>query len=268
MGQAQDHRGRFAFDDPRDAPRSGPSWLVVQILAATCGLLLVAAILLPIAMGIRIRDASRRSEALGEQLTSVIKESSALEKENRELRESGGRPELLAEVLTLREERDRLQASLATASAIQPVRSGPDQSSAPVPLPLRELIEGAGAIEVSPRVNDAASKLGIAAGALGFAAQQRLATALPGVRFSAPSSTRLEIEVIAVPYSDSNDGALLVVKVWVKQNWRLDDQRMVTIQLWSSSNADNSTTTALAPKTAETLCTALLDQLLALLRTP
>jgi len=246
MGQAQDHRGRFAVDDPRDASRQGPSWLVVQILAATCGLLLVAAILLPIAMGIRIRDASRRSEDLGEQLTSAIAESSALERANRELRESGGRPELLAEVLALRDERDRLRASLVAATNAQPVPSGPDHGTSPVQLPLRELLEGAGAIEISPRVNDAASKLGIAAGALGFAAQQRLASALPSARFSAPAATRLEIEVVAVPYADSNEGGLLVVRIFITQNWRLDDQRVVPVQLWSSSNAEN-TTTALAP---------------------
>ena len=269
MKTAQDRSGRFDLHDPQDGGGRGPSWLTVQILAALCGLLLVASILLPIAMGVRMRNAARATDELAEQLTTEIERSATLERDNRELRASGGQPELLAEVRALREERDRLQDQVEAGAAAPAVKPGPDPSTAPSALPLRRLIEDAGSIQLVPRLNDDASKMGIAAGPIGFASQQRLASELPNVQIVASAPTQVAIDVVCIPYGggSSDQGGIVIVTLSLTQNWRLDDQTVATVTLWSSSTADNATGPQ-AVKTVETLTNTLLNRLVGALGSP
>ncbi len=270
MKTAQDRSGRFDLHESPNGSRRGPSWLTVQILAALCGLLLVASILLPIAMGVRMRNASRETTELAEQLTAAIEEASLLERDNRELRMSGGRPELMTELAALREERDRLKEAIDERGDAGPAaRPGPDPTTSPVDPPLRQLVEDAGSIQLVTRLNDAASKLGVAAGPVGFSAQQRLNTILPSVQIVPAAATRLVIDVVAIPYGggSADQGGIVVITVSLTQNWRLDDQRVVKVALWSSSTANN-TTAAQSVKDAEILTSTLLDRFAEAVKAP
>jgi hypothetical protein len=270
MKTAQDRSGRFDLHESPNGSRRGPSWLTVQILAALCGLLLVASILLPIAMGVRMRNASRETNELAEQLTTEIERSATLERDNRELRMSGGRPELVTELAALREERDRLKEAIDERGDAGPAaRPGPDPTTSPVDPPLRQLVEDAGSIQLVTRLNDAASKLGVAAGPVGFSAQQRLNTILPSVQIVPAAATRLVIDVVAIPYGggSADQGGIVVITVSLTQNWRLDDQRVVKVTLWSSSTANN-TTAAQSVKDAEILTSTLLDRFAEAVKAP
>jgi hypothetical protein len=270
MKTAQDRSGRFDLHESPNGSRRGPSWLTVQILAALCGLLLVASILLPIAMGVRMRNASRETNELAEQLTTEIERSATLERDNRELRMSGGRPELVTELAALREERDRLKEAIDESGDAGPAaRPGPDPTTSPVDPPLRQLVEDAGSIQLVTRLNDAASKLGVAAGPVGFSAQQRLNTILPSVQIVPAAATRLVIDVVAIPYGggSADQGGIVVITVSLTQNWRLDDQRVVKVTLWSSSTANN-TTAAQSVKDAEILTSTLLDRFAEAVKAP
>lgn len=270
MKTAQDRSGRFDLHESPNGSRRGPSWLTVQILAALCGLLLVASILLPIAMGVRMRNASRETNELAEQLTTEIERSATLERDNRELRMSGGRPELVTELAALREERDRLKDAIDESGDAGPAaRPGPDPTTSPVDPPLRQLVEDAGSIQLVTRLNDAASKLGVAAGPVGFSAQQRLNTILPSVQIIPAAATRLVIDVVAIPYGggSADQGGIVVITVSLTQNWRLDDQRVVKVALWSSSTANN-TTAAQSVKDAEILTSTLLDRFAEAVKAP
>jgi hypothetical protein len=270
MKTAQDRSGRFDLHESPNGSRRGPSWLTVQILAALCGLLLVASILLPIAMGVRMRNASRETNELAEQLTTEIERSATLERDNRELRMSGGRPELVTELAALREERDRLKEAIDERGDAGPAaRPGPDPTTSPVDPPLRQLVEDAGSIQLVTRLNDAASKLGVAAGPVGFSAQQRLNTILPSVQIVPAAATRLVIDVVAIPYGggSADQGGIVVITVSLTQNWRLDDQRVVKVALWSSSTANN-TTAAQSVKDAEILTSTLLDRFAEAVKAP
>ncbi len=270
MKTAQDRSGRFDLHESPNGSRRGPSWLTVQILAALCGLLLVASILLPIAMGVRMRNASRETNELAEQLTTEIERSATLERDNRELRMSGGRPELMTELAALREERDRLKDAIDESGDAGPAaRPGPDPTTSPVDPPLRQLVEDAGSIQLVTRLNDAASKLGVAAGPVGFSAQQRLNTILPSVQIVPAAATRLVIDVVAIPYGggSADQGGIVVITVSLTQNWRLDDQRVVKVALWSSSTANN-TTAAQSVKDAEILTSTLLDRFAEAVKAP
>jgi hypothetical protein len=270
MKTAQDRSGRFDLHESPNGSRRGPSWLTVQILAALCGLLLVASILLPIAMGVRMRNASRETNELAEQLTTEIERSATLERDNRELRMSGGRPELVTELAALREERDRLKEAIDESGDAGPAaRPGPDPTTSPVDPPLRQLVEDAGSIQLVTRLNDAASKLGVAAGPVGFSAQQRLNTILPSVQIVPAAATRLVIDVVAIPYGggSADQGGIVVITVSLTQNWRLDDQRVVKVALWSSSTANN-TTAAQSVKDAEILTSTLLDRFAEAVKAP
>jgi hypothetical protein len=270
MKTAQDRSGRFDLHESPNGSRRGPSWLTVQILAALCGLLLVASILLPIAMGVRMRNASRETNELAEQLTTEIERSATLERDNRELRMSGGRPELVTELAALREERDRLKDAIDESGDAGPAaRPGPDPTTSPVDPPLRQLVEDAGSIQLVTRLNDAASKLGVAAGPVGFSAQQRLNTILPSVQIVPAAATRLVIDVVAIPYGggSADQGGIVVITVSLTQNWRLDDQRVVKVALWSSSTANN-TTAAQSVKDAEILTSTLLDRFAEAVKAP
>jgi hypothetical protein len=257
-------RGTGAWDAAADRP-SGPSWLVVQIMAAGLGLLLIAAVLLPLAMGVRLRDSEAAARERGEQIGLLTDEIETLRRQG-----GGGAASRGERIAALEAERDDLRARLDALAALPAgpptAPPGPVLDTAGTPAPLGELLRAAGSVAVAvDRIGRDATIFGLSEGALGFTMQQRFLGLLPGLVARPEAPTRLVATIDLWTDDERPDHGIVTVTLHLEQPWRLDEGRVSTVTLWSRSFARDTTRPTAQADTEDVLryLVDLLDQDLA-----
>jgi len=264
MGHQQDQRGPFQAAETRN----GPSWLMVQVLAAAFGVTLIAAVLLPVAMGIRMKRNAEEAEAVSAALGAADERIELLQRENLELRDSGGRPELLAEAAALRRERDRLSAELEeNRTTLDQREVGPDLDGDGVAPPLSEMLAEAGGVSIRTSLDPDAAAFGIAEGPLGFAMQQELLRLLPEVPIDPTAATVLEVGVRIWTWEGETDAGVVTLTLDLSQPWHRRDAASIRLVIWHDSYA-TGIERASAQSTTEQLMDYVLERFAEAVRAP
>ena len=250
--------------DPRGVrttpPRhSGPSWLIVQVLAAAFGVALIAAVLLPIAMGIRLKRITEESESISVALSGAEERVALLEQQNLELETSGGDPDMLVELQSLRQDRDGLTARIEGMQAtLERSRPGPDlQSVDAPPVPVDEILARTPEVAIVANLDDEAVEFGIAAGPLGFSMQQEIQRLLPQIAIENRAATVLEVGVRVWTWEGETDAGIVTMTLDLTQPWRRSEDAASRVSLWHESYA-----TGVERPTAQNTTERLLDFLI------
>ena len=234
MVRRQDPRG------VRTTPtrHSGPSWLIVQVLAASFGVTLIAAVLLPIATGIRLKRVAEESESISAALSGTEEHVEMLEQENLELRASGGNPDMFVEVQSLRRDRDELMARIEGMPAtLEGSRPGPDlQSVDAPPVPVDDILARTPGLAIVADLDDKAVEFGIAAGPLSFSMQREIQRLLPQIAIGNRASTVLEVGVRVWTWEGQTDAGIVSTTLDLTQPRRRSEDAAWRISLWHESS--------------------------------
>jgi hypothetical protein len=231
----------------------------VQVLAAAFGVALIAAVLLPIAMGIRLKRITEESESISAALSGAEERVALLEQQNLELETSGGDPDMLVELQSLRQDRDGLTARIEGMQAtLERSRPGPDlQSVDAPPIPVDEILARTPEVAIVANLDDEAVEFGIAAGPLGFSMQQEIQRLLPQIAIENRAATVLEVGVRVWTWEGETDAGIVTMTLDLTQPWRRSEDAASRVSLWHESYA-----TGVERPTAQNTTERLLDFLI------